>query len=234
MRTMKKTILSCLTVLLAATPAFAQVAEGNENPGTPESDAAPTPSGQLPPSQSDNDPAPPVPSPAVNLPPTGVVQQAGVGGEVGYARAGVLELGGSAGFMLANDFRNITVSPSIGWFVADNLELSGIVSVSNIKAATESSTMWTAVVEPSYNLPFNRTTFGFLGMGVGAAYEERMGAGLAVAPRIGAKFLVGRSGILTPSLQYTYITHNTMTEDDVTVVALTNTLQFNVGYTAMW
>jgi hypothetical protein len=94
--------------------------------------------------------------------------------------------------------------------------------------------MWSAVLEPSYHLPFNRTTFAFLGMGVGAAYEQKMGTGLAVAPRIGANFLVGRSGILTPSLQYQYITHNAMTDDDVTMVALTSALQVNVGYTAMW
>ncbi len=233
MRTMTKTILSSMTLALAATPVLADDVPGDID-GTPQATAPATPQGNLPPPQSDDDPAPPVASPDVALPPGGVVEQAGVGGIIGYGRAGVLELGGSAGFMLANDFRNITVAPSIGWFVADNLELSGIVSVSNVKAADEASTMWTAVVEPSYHLPFNRSTFGFLGMGIGAAYEERMGAGLAVAPRIGANFLVGRSGVLTPSLQYTYITHNAMTEDDVTVVALTNTLQFNVGYTAMW
>lgn len=236
MRSMTKTILSCLTVLLASSSALAQgVAPASDGlEGTPGADAPPTADGSLPPSQSDDDPAPPVASPGVDLPPTGVVQQAGVGGEVGYGRAGVLELGGSAGLMLSADFRNVTVSPSIGWFVANNLELSAILSVSNIKAADESATMWSAVVEPSYHLPFNRTTFGFLGMGVGAAYEQRLGAGLAVAPRIGANFLVGRSGILTPSLQYQYITHNSMTDDNITVVALTSALHFNVGYTAMW
>ncbi|MGE0400698.1 MAG: hypothetical protein AB7T06_28565 [Kofleriaceae bacterium] len=217
-------------LMLGASTAIAD----DELEGTPQSTAAPTAPSQLPPPQSDNDPAPPVASPGVDLPPGNVVQQAGIGGQVGYGRAGVLELGGSAGLMLSSNFRNITVAPQIGWFVADNLELSAIVQMSNIKAGDEDGTMWSAVVEPSYHVPFNRTMFGFLGMGVGAAYEQRLGAGLAVAPRIGANFLVGRSGILTPSLQYQYITHNQMTEDDVTVVALTNALTVNVGYTAMW
>ena len=220
--------------MLASTALAQTPAPDDDLDGTPGATAPPSPQGTLPPSQSDDDPAPPVASPGIDLPPTGIVEQAGVGGQVGYGRAGVLELGGSAGLMLASDFRNVTVSPTVGWFVADNLELSAILSVSNIKAGDESSTMWSAVAEPSYHLPFNRTMFGFVGLGVGAAYEEKLGAGLAVAPRIGGNFLIGRSGVLTPSLQYQYITHNTMTEDDVTTVALTSALQFNVGYTAMW
>ncbi|MGE3547682.1 MAG: hypothetical protein AB7L28_27395, partial [Kofleriaceae bacterium] len=97
-------------------------------------DAPPTPQQALPAPTSDNDTAPPVASPDVTLPPGGVVEQAGVGGTVGYGRPGVLELGGSAGLMLAPDFRTVNVSPSIGWFVAENLELSAILGVSNVKA----------------------------------------------------------------------------------------------------
>jgi len=231
MRTISKTIFAAAVLMIGASTAMA---DDDDDKGTPGSTAAPTAPANLPPSQSDNDPAPPVASPAAELPPGNVVQQAGVGGEVGYGRAGVLELGGSAGLMLSSDFRNITVAPQIGWFVADNLELSAIFSVSNIKTGDDDATMWSAVAEPSYHIPFNRTMFGFLGMGVGAAYEQKLGAGLAVAPRIGANFLVGRSGVLTPSLQYQYISHNQMSEDDVTTVALTSALQVNVGYTAMW
>jgi hypothetical protein len=201
--------------------------------------APPTPDENLPKPASDNDPAPPVAAPDVALPPGGVVEQAGVGGTVGYGRAGVLELGGSAGLMIAPDFRNVNVAPSIGWFVADNLELSAILSVSNIKAGDESATVWSGVIEPSYHLPFNRTMFGFLGMGIGAAYINDLGAGLAVAPRIGANFLVGRSGVLTPSLSYEYTTHNVESRDtgdmqDITVVAVSSALRVNIGYTAMW
>jgi len=229
MRTISKTIFAAV-LMFGASTAIAD----DDTQGTPDSTAAPTTPSQLPPSHSDNDPAPPVASPGVDLPPGNVVQQAGIGGDVGYGRAGVLELGGSAGLQMSSNFRNITVAPQIGWFVADNLELSAILSVSNIKTGEEDATMWSAVAEPSYHIPFNRTVFGFLGMGVGAAYEQKLGAGLAVAPRIGANFLVGRSGILTPSLQYQYISHNQMSEDDVTTVALTSALSVNVGYTAMW
>jgi hypothetical protein len=234
MRLVNKTILAGFVMCLGASAALADDPQGNDNNGTPGATADPTPPPALPPSHSSHDTAPPVASPDVALPPGGVVQQAGVGGDIGYGRAGVLELGGSAGLTFSSGIRDMNFSPSLGWFVADNLELSAIGSVSHVKADENSATVWSAVVEPSYHLPFNRTMFGFLGMGVGAAYENKMGAGLAVAPRIGANFLIGRSGILTPSLTYEYITHDSMTEDDVTLVAVTSTLRINVGYTAMW
>ena len=200
--------------------------------------APPTAEENLPPPKSDNDPAPPVAAPGVEMD-AGVVEQAGIGGVVAYGRKGVLELGGSAGLMLAPGFRNVNFAPMVGWFVADNLELSGILGVSNIKAGDSSATVWSALVEPSYHVPFNRSMFGFIGMGIGAAYVSELGAGLAVAPRIGANFLVGRSGVLTPSLSYEYTTHNVDTIDEtmgknITLVAVSSALRVNIGYTAMW
>ena len=182
------------------------------------------PQGTLPAPQSDSDTQPPVASPAVALPDGGVVEQAGVGGVIGYGRAGVLELGGSAGLTMAQDIRALNISPSIGWFLVDNFEISGILDVTNLKAGGEDATMFAALVEPSFHLPFNRSMFGFIGMGVGASYVSDLGTGLAVAPRIGMDFLVGRSGVLRPSLSYQYTTIDTGMSgtEDVTVVALTS------------
>jgi hypothetical protein len=231
MRNLSKTIFTSGLIMAMAAPAVAD----DEDKKT----APPTAEENLPPPQSDNDPAPPVAAPQAELPPGGVVEQAGIGGVVGYGRAGVLELGGSAGLMMAPDFRTVNVSPSIGWFVADNLELSAILGVSNIKADEEEATIWSAVVEPSYHVPFNRTMFAFAGMGIGAAYVSDLGTGLAVAPRIGANFLVGRSGVLTPSLTYEYTTHDIdelQTDDmqSVNVISVSSALRINIGYTAMW
>jgi len=225
-----RTLAFLASTLALVAPAFAD---------DEQTTAPPTPEPNLPAPVSDNDPAPPVASPAVSLPSVNVVEQAGVGGDVGYGRAGVLELGGYAGMMIAPGFRNVNVSPMLGWFVSDNIELSAILGLSNIKAGDESSTVWSALVEPSYHVPFNRTTFGFVGMGIGAAYVSGLGTGLAVAPRIGANVMVGRSGVLTPSLSYEYTTHNveTVSEDDmknITLVAVSSSLRINIGYTAMW
>ena len=51
--------------------------------------------------------------------------------------------------------------PALGWFFADNLELSAILSISNIRAGGMSSTLWSGLFEPSYHLPFNRSMFAF-------------------------------------------------------------------------
>ncbi len=236
MRLMKATILAtCLMSGLA-------FADDEGVTGTPEATAPPTPTNQLPPAQSDADPAPPVPTPNIPGLTGDVVEQAGVGGIVGYGRAGVLELGGSAGLTLAQDIHVVNFSPSIGWFLVDNFELSGILDVANLKAGEgTSATIWSALVEPSFHLPINRSMFGFVGMGVGAAYVSELGTGLAVAPRIGMDFLVGRSGILRPSLAYEYTTHDAMASGttvngtaDVTLVAISSALRFNIGYSSMW
>jgi hypothetical protein len=238
MRILSKTIFSSICVAALAVTAHAQAPDEDASKTAP-----PTPEEALPPPVSDRDPAPPVAQPDVALPPGGLVEQAGIGGVVGYGRAGVLELGGSAGLVLANDFRNINVSPSIGWFVADNFQLSGILGVSHVQVeedgADSDATVFSALVEPSYHLPFNRSMFGFAGLGVGGSYISGLGGGFALAPRIGANFLVGRSGILTPSLSYEYTTHSVddVGEDmgkDIAQVAVSSALRVNVGYTVMW
>ena len=189
--------------------------------------------GPLPESKSDDDVQPPVATPGA---PAGmVVKQAGVGGQVGYGRAGVLELGGSAGFTASPSFTAATLAPEVGWFVADNLELSGRVAFTHVKTDMDSGTLTTALIEPSYHLPFSRTAFGFLGVGMGAAYVSGPGIGFAMAPRLGANLMVGRSGILTPSLSYQYTTHDaSQVGQNATLLVVSSALMANVGYTVMW
>lgn len=210
-----------------------------QNTGTPNKTAPPTPTNKLPPAKSTHDEAPPVPTPA--MPGLGApVEQAGIGSMTGYGRAGVLELGGFMGLNISQNIRDLNISPMFGWFLVDNLELSAIASVTNLKTGMDSTTLWSALIEPSLHLPFNRSVFGFIGMGVGAAYVDKLGTGLAAAPRIGANLLVGRSGILTPSLTYEYTTHNANAAvgpngtQDVSLIAVSSALRVNVGYTVMW
>ncbi|WP_045119447.1 hypothetical protein [Haliangium ochraceum] len=186
----------------------------------------------LPEPETDDDPRPPVAQP---LPPDGgVVKQAGVGGQTAYGRAGVLELGGFAGFTSASNFTSATLNPTIGWFFAENVQLSGILGVSHISTDDNSATMFSALVEPSYHLPFNRSVFGFMGFGVGGAHAPEAGFGFAIAPRLGANIMVGRSGILTPSLSYQYTSHDTIEMQDSSAVVVSTALAANIGYTVMW
>lgn len=240
-----KTKLMFLPALLAAATfgtAFAQNvpedsdASENTQDGTPATadttKDAPVNDGDLPTPRSDDDPQPEVAAPVI--PPGGVVQQAGVGGVTGYGRAGVLELGGSAGFTSGGDLTQINIAPSIGWFVADNLELTGILDMAYAKAGDDDGMLTTVLVEPSYHVPFNRTTFGFLGMGVGASYVKGPGLGFAVAPRLGANFMIGRSGVLTPSLSWQYTTHDTMDTGQGALLVVSSAVRANIGYTVMW
>lgn len=240
---MKKLVL--IPALFAAATvgtAFAQNAPTDPDPdektqdgqkATEEStdDAAPN-DGSLPTPTSDDDPHPEVATPGV--PAGGFVEQAGIGGRVGYGRAGVLELGGSAGVTAATDMTQVNVSPSLGWFVADNLELSGMLDLAYAKAGNADGMITTLLVEPSYHLPFNRTTFAFLGMGFGGSYVKGPGLAFAVAPRVGANLMIGRSGVLSPSISWQYNTHDTMQTDQGALLVVTSALRANIGYTVMW
>jgi len=190
------------------------------------------PSETLPPSRSTNEPYPQVPSPTV--PGSGVVSQAGVGNTTGYGRPGVVEFGGSAGFTRAGDLTQVNFSPSIGWFVADNLQLSGILGINYSNVAGDGSTYFTLLVEPSYHLPFNKMLFGFVGLGIGPAYQNDVGLGFALAPRIGANYMVGRSGILTPALYLAYTTSDLIQTAGTTLLGVNVAYGLNIGYTVMF
>lgn len=197
-----------------------------------------TPSQDLPRPQSDSDPLPPVPS--RTAPGMGVTKQAGVGGTQAYARAGVLELGGSAGFAAASDYMRFELSPSIGLFLVDNLELSLLTSLIhfNLDGDTPggdvSATEFRALIEPSFHLPFSRSLFGFLGVGAGVNYITGHDAGFVLQPRLGVKFLVGRSGLLSPSFNVAYSTVDAIRTEAGTVLAVQTSYGMNIGYTVMW
>jgi hypothetical protein len=152
-----------------------------------------------------------------------------------HTQSGLIDLGASFGLLVASGVRDVTIAPSIGWFVADNVEVAAVASVTSVKAADQSATVWSTLVEPSYHLPLNATTFGVLGMAVGAAYEHTLGTGLAVAPRIGLSVAVGRHGVLTAALSYDYITHSAEhRRTEAALIAITSALRVHIGYAVRW
>jgi hypothetical protein len=228
-------VLGVLT--LASSEAFAQSVP-DPDPYNRTTVGEGTPSNQLPPPRSDNDPQPQVAAPTI--PETGVTRQAGVGGTQAYARAGVLELGGSGGFAAASKYTRFELSPSIGLFVVDNVELSLLTgfnyfSIGSIDGQPSSSaTELKALVEPSFHLPFSQTAFGFLGLGAGVNYITGQTAGFALQPRLGANFLVGRSGVFTPSFNVNYSTVEAIRTPAGTLLAVQTSYGLNLGYTVMW
>lgn len=230
-----------LGVMLLGAPAFAQIPDPDPNAQVPL--GAGTPSEALPPPRSDHDPQPRVAAPTV--PRTGVTQQAGVGGTQAYGRAGVLELGGSAGFAAASNYSRFELSPSIGLFVVDNLQLSLLTGFNYFSVGDTtneagmsvdgaSATEIKALIEPSFHLPFSQVAFGFLGLGAGVNYVTGADAGFALQPRLGANFLVGRSGVLTPALTVAYSTVEAIRTPAGAVLAVRSSYGMNIGYTVMW
>jgi hypothetical protein len=186
----------------------------------------------LPAPKSYNEAPPPVAAPA--MPPGGIVKQAGVGGVTAYGRAGVLELGGSAFVTKATDLTQVNFSPSVGWFFMDNLEISAILGVNYSRVAGIGRTYVNALVEPSFHIPFSDQAFGFLGLGVGMAFAQGPGTGFALAPRVGANIMVGRSGILTPALNVAYTTHDVQTAPNGALLGVSVSYGLGLGYTVMW
>jgi hypothetical protein len=244
MRKMSKLVVG-LSVMCLGTTAFAQVPDPDPNAQVPL--GAGTPSEALPPPRSDHDPQPRVAAPTV--PRTGITQQAGVGGTQAYGRAGVLELGGSAGFSAADNFSRYELSPSIGLFVVDNLELSLLTGFNyfTIGDTTDtagmpvdgvSATEVKALIEPSFHLPFSQVAFGFLGLGAGINYISNADTddkvGFALQPRLGANFLIGRSGVLTPAVAVNYSTVEAIRTPAGAVLAVRSSYGMNIGYTVMW
>jgi hypothetical protein len=220
--------------------AFAQDTIPDPNPAerTQIGEGVPRDSTALPPPRSDHDPQPPVP--AATVPTTGVTRQAGTGGTQAYGRAGVLELGGSGGFSAASNYSRFELSPSIGLFVVDNLELSLLTSFSYFKVGamdgnpSADATEFKALIEPSFHIPFSQVVFGFLGLGAGVGYITGADAGFALQPRMGANFLIGRSGVLTPSLTVNYSTTDAIRTAAGTILAVRTSYGMNIGYTVMW
>ena len=91
-----------------------------------------------------------------------------------------------------------------------------------------------ALIEPSFHLPFSQVAFGFLGLGAGVGYITGANAGFALQPRLGANFLVGRSGVLTPALTVAYSTTDAIRTPAGTILAVRTSYGMNIGYTVMW
>lgn len=176
-------------------------------------------------------PPPPAPNPLHDVE-LGVVEQAGVGSNTAYARAGVIELGGGLSWTAGQTVRTFALKPQVGYFLLDNFELSALVHWTMHGSRSES---FAALIEPSGHLPLSDVLFVFAGVGVGASYQHEHRTGLALAPRLGLNVLMGRSGLLTPALSYTASTNASgRTGDGRRSFATSGMVDLNVGYSIMW
>jgi hypothetical protein len=179
------------------------------------------------------EPAPQAPRPGV--PEEGFTRQAGVGAIEGFAHAGVVELGGSASYTSATNFSQFALSPSIGWFLMDNWQITGILSWSRSNIdGTDAVNVFSVLAEPSFHFPFNNHHFGFFGLGFGLATQTGADTGLAFAPRVGYKTLIGRSGIVTIDLRNTFATNDVIETPRGTALTVSSALSLGAGYTVLF
>jgi hypothetical protein len=191
-------------VLSCATLTYAQDANDNDDksrlPDVKETDHA----------GANETPTPPGgPPPDVRAPEeVEVARNAGVGSALAYASRSVVEVGGVLAFRHQSDTTLFRVSPSIGYFFIDNLQLTLFpeliitrIGADDAAVGEGAQTDFTvgAVLEPSYHVPFNDRLLGFAGLGVGLNYAEDPGIDFLFRPRLGLDVLVGRSGIFKPA-----------------------------------
>lgn len=246
MNTNKQMMIALFTTGLVALPAVASAQDSKVNYGTT-GENRPSTNRDMAAAEDDDitkdrmgkegdkDPIPQAPRPVVTTDENAVAEQAGVGSAIAYSSAGVVEMGGAAGFSMNNSLTTATLSPSIGWFFADNVQISGITNFTYADVRGDDSLSVSALLEPSYHLPFTDTVFGFAGMGAGVSYIEGAGAGFALQPRAGMNFLVGRSGIFTPAVNVGY---STVEADAIgnnrTILTVEPSVGVQAGYTVMW
>lgn len=189
---------------------------------------------ELPPAESSHDPAPPAPSPVVGRS-LRLIRQAGIGGPTAYARNGVLELGGNLSFSAASDNIQLSVTPQIGYFITDNLQLSVLATVAYNEINKVHRTDVTAIIEPSVHVPIVTQLYVFAGAGVGVAYHQGLGTGVAVAPRVGFNIPVGRSGILTTAFNVNWSSNSAFeSTNGQKLVAVHTMIGTSLGYSVMF
>lgn len=224
-------VLAVPALLLASFPAFA--ADDDDKNSGPATVGAGT---------ADPGPKPDAPSPEIPNPAKDVRTYAGVGSDIAYGERGVGELGGSVNFTAVAGATSLAILPSAGYFIFDNVELSGILGIQSQSAGGSTSNTFSLVAEPSVWFPVNDGFFLGGGLGLGLAVVQSpvvdVSAGFDIAPRLGGKLLIGRSGILNFGLREQIVAVNAdvavSPAGGTTVVAFTNTFDVGAGYTVMF
>jgi hypothetical protein len=235
----------CLIAALGffASPAFADDDPYDDDDNKDDQTVTSPSGGTQGPSTADPTVKPDAPAPEIPNPAEDVRTYAGVGSNVAYAERGVGEFGGSMSLALSNGLFNVSADPSLGYFMFDNVELSGVVGVRHLAVEGETADQVSLMAEPSVHFPINDGLFWVGGVGVGAALADTSGsnfdAGLALAPRTGVQIMLGRSGLLNLGGRYSAVFSDVETPvggplDGEALLAFRNTFELQGGYTVMF
>jgi hypothetical protein len=122
-----------------------------------------------------------------------------------YVEGGHIEVGGSVGGSFEEEEWSISVSPSIGYYLVDRVELTFAVGLTYTREEDELGLETTTVeaeliLEPSYHHPFGENLLGLVGVGVGTGWDGDHGF-FEIVPRLGLNVLTTRSSAITPSVR---------------------------------
>lgn len=130
-----------------------------------------------------------------------VVEQAGVGGPVAYASAGVLEVGGSGSIFASPGFIGLRMAPFVTWFAFDGVGLSYIHEIYGGSQEGDASFGMILHVELSLHLRVSDRVLIALGLAPGLLYNTS-DWGATGRIRAGVDVLVGRSGVFHPMFYF--------------------------------
>jgi hypothetical protein len=150
-------------------------------------------------------------------------------GRPAYGQKGAVELGGSVGLNWTNDAFGLDVSPTVGYFIMDRVELSALLRVSyedqeDDDGERESVKSGALIFEPSYHLPVREEVFVLAGLGMGIGHDDE-DFDLEIIPRVGLNIGLDLVGVVTPSLKMPILIDNDGTSAG---------LGLEVGYSVVW
>lgn len=145
-----------------------------------------------------------------------------------FAKKGVIEMGGSAGFSSITSVFNgesaenstsvFMIEPYVGYFIMNGLELGLIPSFSTYSHGDASQTSFGVYFAPAYNFDLKSSLYPFIEGRIGyntSSYddgnsltEDASSSGLAWGLRGGVKVQLGNSALLNFALAYNQITMN--------------------------
>jgi hypothetical protein len=182
------------------------------------------------------DPAPPVPTVLEHGPRDArmtVVEQAGVGGPLSYGTATVLEVGGAGSMSFAGKHLYLRMVPFVAWFVLDGLQLSYLHEIYVTKQNSRYRVATAPMLGASAHFRLTDRLLIATGPECGALYNGDEW-GVLARIKLGLDILVGRSGVLHPSIYGAWASVDTIDAGGTTVFGQHVSLGFDIAYAAMF
>jgi hypothetical protein len=154
-----------------------------------------------------------------------------------YSKAGTIQAGGSIGASITGDVSTVTASPTVGYFIADHIEVSGKFTFGYTRTEDDdtgfsmSTKTGAFVVEPSYHHPLSDDVLLKGGFGVGVGYDGD-NYDFEMIPAVGIDIVTSRASVITPEILVPILIGDS--HGDGTGVGTSVGLAFDVGITTTW